>query len=927
MDGARRPFDRSRELAQSVKKPRLVEDLGRGFPSRVTAGGLRQGSYRNVEGGGREDDGSREAYQPQPLPLHQHHQELVEQYKAALGELTFNSKPIITNLTIIAGENLPAAKAIAAAICTNILEVPNDQKLPSLYLLDSIVKNIGRDYIKYFAARLPEVFCTTYQQVDPAVHNSMRHLFGTWKGVFLPQTLQMIERELDFGNAGNGSVGSSTSRPDSQSQCPAHSIHVNPKYLELQRIQQSSRATQLAQRNQLGNPVQDVNDDDVIYDDYKVGLHLSRTSDLVPGRTAGRSELRQGRPYVSADTDGPSTTQRHGFPAKLGASGYLVPKLADFDSHTQSTVPNRLGRGISDNWKNSEEEEYMWDTVKPRLRDHNAGNPANARKGSWVQGDSEHMNFEGSLKPASKGGLQFSAETSNLRLSEDISARDSRVPSGTNPFRGMAAGLQMKPSVSGTSRTAGSERFPVTGSLLQSQQSTLQSLDNLGEDEFPQSDDLPEGRTSGLSGRSSTLPSKKYYQDPPAKLRPQLPRPSSLATAPAQPRKRPLPQLLHSGPKSIGLKKRSPLPQVTDHENELKPRSKSSMSLTEELSAIPNEIGRNIQMSRSSGAIGPKQSKLAKFPPLSDSSSGAALKPTFSSVPNIIDESTSDAIDNETKQSPSTSKGASSPVSSLLSKLVAKGLISAPKTEPSAPASSEVHVELPKQRKDDTPSGLASNATTSSSTVGEAPASKGSFELPCSSSSEPPKNIIGFEFKPSVIRELNDAVINELLEELPHRCSICGSTFKCKGLLDKHLRWHAIKNPDQDSELGSSRGWYASSDNWLAGEDLLQLESECTASGGRNEVEPMVGADESQCACILCGELFDDFYCLETNEWMFKGAIHLDIPLPNGEIGNVNGSPRKCPVIHASCITDSTLESLGLAKTVNLENDEVIQDD
>ena len=270
------------------------------------------------------------------------------------------------------------------------------------------------------------------------------------------------------------------------------------------------------------------------------------------------------------------------------------------------------------------------------------------------------------------------------------------------------------------------------------------------------------------------------------------------------------------------------------------------------------------------------------------------------------------------------------PISNLLSSLVAKGLISASKSESPTVIPPQVPTQIQKSPSvtstGSVPLTSVSASTASSNrddTSFSEPDTNSPVAHPQSMKSEIPqstnleiKNLIGFEFKPDKIRKFHSSVVSELLDGFEHRCTICGLQLKLQEQLNRHLEWHDLKNPEANGSTNASRKWYANSRDWVNGVAGLPSGFDPAKSVDKpgktvDKGEPMVPADESQCVCVLCGEIFEDFYCEEKDEWMFKGAIHMI----TGE-GTNNESTHKGPIVHANCISGSSLPDLGLVSSI-----------
>lgn len=131
-----------------------------------------------------------------PGPLLPSEHKVAGEYDSFLNELTFNSKEVINRLTKIAGENVPSCNAIAHVIEQRILRMPAPAKLPFLYLLDSISKNIGSLYITRFQRSIVPCFNCAFMCATPAVRGSMERLLNTWPPIFGPQIVAVIKAEV-----------------------------------------------------------------------------------------------------------------------------------------------------------------------------------------------------------------------------------------------------------------------------------------------------------------------------------------------------------------------------------------------------------------------------------------------------------------------------------------------------------------------------------------------------------------------------------------------------------------------------------------------------------------------------------------------------------------------------------------------------------
>lgn len=162
----------------------------------------------------------------------QKEQKVAEEYLSSLADLNMNSKPLINMLTILAEENIEHAATIVKVVEEHIAKVPADIKLPILYLIDSIVKNVKTTYIPLFSQCIVNIFCGVFEHVSEKIRERMYTLRQTWNEVFTAQKLYTLDVKVNCMDRNWPITAKVTKSP---------SIHVNPNFFKKNEMEATLR--------------------------------------------------------------------------------------------------------------------------------------------------------------------------------------------------------------------------------------------------------------------------------------------------------------------------------------------------------------------------------------------------------------------------------------------------------------------------------------------------------------------------------------------------------------------------------------------------------------------------------------------------------------------------------------------------------------
>ncbi|GBG26369.1 Polyadenylation and cleavage factor-like 4 [Hondaea fermentalgiana] len=118
-------------------------------------------------------------------------------------------KITINTLTMVAGDVKKGSVSgvepsdIVGAIEARLLRAPPREKMPAMYLMDSIMYNVRDPYPKLFSRGLPNLFMDTFRSLDDAGKNQLRKLLNAWpdrrpdQGALPPKVLGDIFAKID----------------------------------------------------------------------------------------------------------------------------------------------------------------------------------------------------------------------------------------------------------------------------------------------------------------------------------------------------------------------------------------------------------------------------------------------------------------------------------------------------------------------------------------------------------------------------------------------------------------------------------------------------------------------------------------------------------------------------------------------------------